>query len=54
MFPIRKQERSQKRRHTEYYIVKKANTEILKRSAIPYMQNLLNKYKHDNCYKRTC
>ena len=54
MFPIRKEERSQQRRHTEFYIVKKANTERLKRSAIPYMQNLLNKYKHENCHKRTC
>ena len=54
MFPIRKEERNQKRRHTEFYIVKKANTERLKKSAIPHMQNLLNKYKHENYIKRTC
>ena len=31
MFPVRKEERRQKRRHTEFYIVKKANNERLKR-----------------------
>ena len=37
MFPVRKEERDQKRRYTEFYAVKKTNTEQLKRSAIPYM-----------------
>ena len=43
MFPHRKELRSAKRRHTELYHVKNAKTERLKNSAIPYMQNLLNK-----------
>ena len=30
------------RRHTEIYHVKKTNTERFRKSAIPYMQNLLN------------
>ena len=43
MFPNRKELRSAKRRHTELYHVKNAKKERLKNSAIPYMQNLLNK-----------
>ena len=42
MFPIRKEIRSDKRRHTERFQVLKANTERLRRSSIPFMQNLLN------------
>ena len=52
MFPVRKEERFQKRRYTEFYTVKKSNTERLKRSAIPYMQKLLNTYKHENTHKK--
>ena len=52
MFPVRKEERFQKRRYTEFYTVKKTNTERLKRSAIPYMQKLLNTYKHENTHKK--
>ena len=54
MFPIRKETRIQKRRKTEFYIVKKTNTERLKKSSIPYMQNLLNKHKEENKHKKTC
>ena len=54
MFPVRKEERFQKRRYTEFYTVKKSNTERLKRSAIPYMQKLLNTYKHENTHKKAC
>ena len=42
MFPIRKEIQSDKRRHTERFQVLKANTERLRRSSIPFMQNLLN------------
>ena len=43
MFPFRKELRCQTRRKTERFQVKRANTERLKVSAIPYMQRLLNK-----------
>ena len=43
MFPLRKELRSDIRRHTEKYHVKKTNTERFRNSAIPYMQKLLNK-----------
>ena len=42
MFPLRKEMRSDIRRHTEKYHVKKTNTERFRKSAITYMQNLLN------------
>ena len=42
MFPLRKEIRDQRRRHTERFLVQKTNTERLKRSSIPFMQNLLN------------
>ena len=42
MFPLRKEMRSDIRRHTEKYHVRKTNTERYRKSAIPYMQNLLN------------
>ena len=42
MFPIRQENRFQKRRKTEYYKVNRASTERLKMSAIPQMQHLLN------------
>ena len=41
--PSQKRTEIKKRRYTEMYHVKKAKTERLKNSAIPYMQNLLNK-----------
>ena len=53
MFPVRREARIQKRRKTEFYVVKKTNTERLKQSSIPYMQNLLNKYKEENKHKKT-
>ena len=43
IFPFRKELRSQTRRKTERFEVKRANTERLKMSAIPYMQRLLNR-----------
>ena len=48
MFEHRKEMRSDIRRHTEKYHVKKTNTEIFKISAIPYMLNLLNKEQKNN------
>ena len=47
MFPKRKELRSNRRRKTEFYKVNKANTVRLKTSAIPTMQNLLNKAYQD-------
>ena len=43
MFPLRKENRQQKRRHTEKFTVSKAKTERLRNSAILYMQRMLNK-----------
>ena len=47
MFP----KRNNKRRFTDKFIVKNSKTERLRKSAIPYMQSLLNKEalykKHD-------
>ena len=40
--PTLKTRRYQRRRHTERFLVQKTNTERLKRSSIPFMQNLLN------------
>ena len=48
MFPLRHEKRSFKRRTTEKYIVRKAKTKRLKNSAIPYLQNLLNKNYNEN------
>ena len=42
IFPLRAEYRAEKRRHTEKYIVKKANTEQLKKSSIPHMQRVLS------------
>ena len=42
MFPINKNYHSMKLRNQEKYVVKFANAERLKNSAIPYMQRLLN------------
>ena len=42
MFPINKIYHSMKLRNQEKYVVKFANTDRLKNSAIPYMQRLLN------------
>ena len=41
MFQLRKEFRDQRKRHTERFLLQK-NTERLKRSSIPFMQNLLN------------
>ena len=43
MFPKRKELRPDKRRKTEMYHIRRANTERLKMSAIPHMLHLLNK-----------
>ena len=42
MFPLSKKLHSMETRNPEKYRVQKANTERLKRSALVYMQNLLN------------
>ena len=42
MFPLIKEQRTNKRRFTEKFIVNKARTKIYKQSAIPFLQNLLN------------
>ena len=42
MFPKRKKNHCMDTRNEEEYVVKFAHTERLKKSAIPYMQNLLN------------
>ena len=48
MFPLRHEKRINKRRKTEKYIVRKAITNGLKNSAIPYLQNMLNKNYYEN------
>ena len=53
MFPKRKELRSNRRRKTEFYKVNKANTVRLKTSAIPTMQNLLNKAYQDKKEKNS-
>ena len=42
MFPKRKKNHCMDTRNEEEYVVKFAHTERLNKSAIPYMQNLLN------------
>ena len=53
MFQVRREARIQKRRKTEFYMVKKTNIDRLKQSSIPFMQNMLNKYKKENKHKNT-
>ena len=48
MFPRRIENRNGKRRKTETYKVTKAHTNRLQKSAIPYMQHLLNEDKKHN------
>ena len=50
MFPLRKEYRNAKRRFTEMFVVKKANTQRLKNSSIPYMQKLLNENQLKKSY----
>ena len=50
MFPLRKEYRNAKRRFTEMFVVKKANTQRLKNSSIPYMQKLLNENQLKRSY----
>ena len=54
MFPLRKEIRLSKRRKTEKYVVRKARTNRLKNSAIPYLQNLLNKNHNENKLCQPC
>ena len=42
LFPKNELKHEMRKRNTFKYVVKRANTERLKRSSIPYMQNLLN------------
>ena len=42
LFPKNKLKHDMKKRNTSKYVVKRANTERLKRSSIPFMQNQLN------------
>ena len=44
MFPIRKEYRNEKRRHTNKYKISKANTTRYIKSAIPHMQQILNEH----------
>ena len=47
IFPVNEKSHQMDLRNTEQYVVKHANTERLKMSAIPYMQRLLNTdYQH--------
>ena len=48
MFPIRKEIRKNRRRFTEKYFVNKAKTKRYQQSAIPFLQNLLNKNYREN------
>ena len=43
MFPLRVKDHQMEIREEEKFVVCHANTERLKKSAIPYMQRLLNK-----------
>ena len=43
MFPVRKEYRNEKRRHTNKYKINMANTTRYKKSTIPHMQQILNK-----------
>ena len=43
MFPLRIKDHPMEIREEEKFVVHRANTERLKKSAIPYMQRLLNK-----------
>ena len=45
MFPRAKNKHKMKKRKQEMFNVIKTKTERYKRSAIPYMTNLLNKYE---------
>ena len=47
MFPIRPEERSQKRKKTEKYIVHTSNTERLRKSTFPHMQRILNAHDQE-------
>ena len=51
MFPIRKENRQQKRRHTEKITVFIAKTERLRNSSILYMQRMLNKDNKQKYHK---
>ena len=42
MFPLKKKEHDKSLRKEEKYVVKHARTDRLRKSAIPYMQRLLN------------
>ena len=48
MFPRRIENRNGKRRKTETYKVTRAHTNRLNKSAIPYMQHLLNEDNRHN------
>ena len=48
MFPLRRENRNEKRRHTNKYKVNMANTSRFKTSSIPYMQNILNEQDKKN------
>ena len=50
IFPPRKEYRNAKKRLTEMFVVKKANTQRLKNSSIPYMQKLLNENQLKKSY----
>ena len=47
MLPLRKELRDNKRRHTEKYEIMNVNTQRRKSSAIPFMQDQLNKHNSE-------
>ena len=51
MFPLSEKPHQMDLRNIEKYVVKHANTERLKKSAIPFMQRLLNREYQNNHYK---
>ena len=51
MFPLSEKPHLMDLRNSEKYVVKHANTERLKKSAIPFMQRLLNREDQNDHYK---
>ena len=52
MFPLQMTKHSMKMREGEKYFVQHAKTERLRKSAIPYMQRLLNQNQKEEEWKR--
>ena len=52
MFPVRNSEHEMKKRDEEKFFVQHAKTERLRKSALPFMQRLLNNYKEEQWKQR--